>query len=68
MIENDNQLNITKAWLERFKEAKAILEAAQPNMTTYPESFVNKVQIDAVQSIIDELDHQVYEYENKEAP
>lgn len=66
MITNDTQLLITKGYIEQYLRAKKLLQEAAPSLTEYPDNFVNRAQLKAVQTILDNLEHAVYEYENRD--
>lgn len=62
MIQNGQQLRITKGWIRRFKSAIAANEV-EPNLS----GLTRRVNRDAAQSELEALQGQVREYRERKA-
>lgn len=62
MIQNDWQRENTQSWISKFKSS---IEYIKENSDEYPE-WMNKAQIESLQSEIDRLISEVKEYNNEQ--
>jgi hypothetical protein len=63
MIESALQLKVTKEQIERFEEALGHTVTAPPDPNIHPR--IRQAQMEALQSMLDELREEVHQYEAK---
>lgn len=61
MIEDDHQLAVTLLWIKRFKQSINRLQSNPYNL----DLPMNKLQIESIQSMLDELREEVEKYKAK---
>lgn len=63
MIENKNQLDVTKRWLLKFEDSLRVIEE---NKDLYESPLIYKFEVNCTTSMIADLKQQITDYDNKE--